>query len=333
MKGASFYLIIFIIIVVIVLPGVMVKSCQPIYPESPIEDEITKDIPKDKLITLYISSSNKVVNLSLEEYVKGVVAAEMPASFAIEALKAQAAAARTYVYKRCKAAGGKGCSLHAEADVCDDPTHCQAWITKSEMLKKWGIFSYYHYYSKINQAVNTTNDMIILYQDEPIDPLYFSTSNGKTENSEDVWEKAIPYLRSVVSPGEETSPRFTAVKEFDIDTVVSLLREKWPELSIDQKNPEKQWKILEISAGGRIKKMQVSNIEIKGTEFRQLFGLNSTDFKWERSGKSIRIMTTGFGHGVGLSQYGANAMAKKGDNYVDIIKHYYTGVEVSQVKK
>ena len=173
--------------------------------------------------------------------------------------------------------------------------------------------------------------MIILYQDEPIDPLFFSTSNGKTENSEDVWEKQIPYLRSVVSPGEETSPRFFAVEEFPVDVVVSRLRQEWPDISIDHKNPEKQWKVLEVSEGGRIKNMQVGNKVIKGTEFRQLFELKSTDFKWERSGKNIKVMSTGFGHGVGMSQYGADAMAKNGANYVDIIKHYYSGVEIRRI--
>ncbi len=331
MKGAGYYIICFMIFIIIIIPGIMVKSCKPVQPERPIEQKGISKVPDGEYITIYINSSKKAENLSLEEYVKGVVAAEMPASFNKEALKAQAVTARTYIYKRWRAASGKGCSLHPEADVCDDPGHCQAWITKGEMLKKWGLFSYYHYYSKINQAVNSTASMIILYQDEPIDPLFFSTSNGKTENSEDVWEKQIPYLRSVVSPGEETSPRFFDVQQFTVDVVVSRLRQKWPDISIDHKNPEKHWKALEVSEGGRIKNMQVGNKVIKGTEFRQLFELRSTDFKWERSGDNIKIMTTGFGHGVGMSQYGADAMAKKGAKYVDIIKHYYTGVEIRRI--
>ncbi|HHY70828.1 MAG TPA: stage II sporulation protein D [Thermoanaerobacterales bacterium] len=328
MKGAGYCIICFMIFIIIIIPGVIVKSCKPIQHESPIEQKSIKQVPSGEHITIYINSSKKAETIPLDEYVKGVVAAEMPASFNIEAIKAQAVAARTYVYKRWRTVGGKGCSLHPEADVCDDPSHCQAWITKGEMLKKWGMFSYYHYYSKINQAVSSTSGMIILYQDEPIDPLFFSTSNGKTENSEDVWEKPIPYLRSVVSPGEETSPRFFAVEEFPVDVVVSRLRQKWPDISIDYKNPEKQWKVIEVSEGGRIKNMQVANKVVKGTEFRQLFDLKSTDFKWERSGKNIKIMSTGFGHGVGMSQYGANAMAKNGANYVDILKHYYSGVEI-----
>jgi len=333
MKGAGYYIIFFMILIIIVVPAGVVRGCKPIRPQSPGESERIKQAADSETISLYINSTGKIEHLLLEEYVKGVVAAEMPASFNIEAIKAQAVAARTYAYKRWRAASGKGCSLHPGADICDEPTHCQAWITKSEMLKKWGIFSYYHYYSKINQAVNATAGMIILYQNEPIDPLFFSTSNGKTENSEDVWENRVPYLRSVESPGEENSPHFVSVKEIPVDLVVSRLKEKWPDIVIDSKNPERQWKVIEFSAGGRIKTMQMGNKVIKGTEFRQLFELKSTDFKWERSGKNIKITCKGFGHGVGMSQYGANAMAKNGASYIDIIKHYYSGVEVRKMQK
>lgn len=332
MRGAGYFIIIFMIFIIVVVPAITVKSCKPMQPQRQEEPEGTKEAAANESISLYINSSQKIEKLPLEEYVKGVVAAEMPASFHIEALKAQAVAARTYVYKRLRAAGGRGCSLHPGADICDDSTHCQAWITKGEMLKKWGIFSYYHYFSKINQAVNTTASLIILYQDEPIDPLFFSTSNGKTENSEDVWEKPVPYLRSVPSPGEESSPHFFAQQEFSVEAVLSRLKQKWPDIVIDSKNPEKDWKIIETSEGGRVKRMQVGNRIIKGTEFRELLGLKSTDFKWERAGKQIKIVTCGFGHGVGMSQYGANAMAKDGAKYEDIIKHYYTGVEIKKME-
>ena len=270
----------------------------------------------------------KIEHIPIEEYVKGVVAAEMPASFDMEALKAQAVA-RTYVYRRLINTMDR-VAASIQVQICDDPSHCQAWMTKGEMLKKWGIFSYYHYYSKINQATNSTAGMAIFYENEPIDPLFFSTSNGKTENSEDVWQKHVPYLRSVTSPGEETSPKFLEIKQIPINDIVEKLRDKWPDLVIDPKNPEKSWEILERSSGGRVKTMKVGNKTIRGTEFRMLFGLNSTDFEWERAGKNIKFICTGFGHGVGMSQYGANSMAKNGANYIDIIKHYYSGVEVKK---
>jgi len=333
MKGAGYYIIIFMIFIIIVVPFIAVKSCKPLQPQSPGQPQGTKQADAGEFVSLYINSSEKVEKLPFEEYVKGVLAAEMPASFHMEALKAQAVAARTYAYKRLRAVGGHGCSLHPGADICDDPTHCQGWIAKGDMLKKWGIFSYYHYFSKISQAVNSTEGLIIIYQNEPIDPLFFSTSNGKTENSEDVWEKAIPYLRSVTSPGEENSPHFFAVQEFSVSEIVSRLKQKWPDIVIDSKNPEIHWKIIEKSEGGRVKTLQVGNKIIKGTEFREILGLKSTDFRWERSGNKIKIETCGYGHGVGMSQYGANAMAKAGANYEEILKHYYSGVQIKKIGK
>ncbi|TYP58800.1 stage II sporulation protein D [Thermosediminibacter litoriperuensis] len=331
MRNAAYYLVFFIFFVVIILPAVVVKSCSDLLPERTGEPEKV-DKPGGLMVSLYVTSKNSIEKIPLEEYVKGVVAAEMPAGFKMEALKAQAVAARTYAYKRMRSAGGTGCSLHPEADVCDDPTHCQAWITRGEMLKKWGIFAFYHYYSKISQAVKSTAGMVILYQGKPIDPLFHSTSGGKTENSEDVWGNFIPYLRSVTSPGEETSPRFVAVKQVPVNEVVSKLRQKWPDIVLDPRNPERQWKVVERSEGGRIKKIQIGNRVVNGTEIRELFQLNSTNFRWERVGDNIKFTTVGYGHGVGMSQYGANAMAERGANYVDILKHYYTGVEVKKIE-
>lgn len=332
MKSIVYYLIFFIFFLVIVLPAVIAKSCGGLLQErSGGTREIQK--PGEMVVSLYITSRNRIEKIPLEEYVKGVVAAEMPASFKIEALKAQAVAARTYVYKRMRSAGGTGCSKHPEADICDDPTHCQAWISTGQMLKKWGIFAFYHYHSKISQAVKSTEGMIILYQGKPIDPLFHSTSGGKTENSEDVWGNFVPYLRSVTSPGEESSPKFLEVKELSVSEVVSKIRQKWPDIIIDYKNPERHWEVVERSESGRIKKMRIGNKVVKGTEIRELFQLNSTNFKWDRNGDKIRFTTIGYGHGVGLSQYGANAMAEKGANYIDILKHYYTGVEVKKIEQ
>lgn len=330
MKNIAYCLIFFMFLLVIVLPAAIVRSCSSLLHER--LDEKGKIVkPQELTVSLYITSKNRIEKILLEEYVKGVVAAEMPASFKIEALKAQAVAARTYVYKRMRSKGGTGCSLHKEADVCDDPTHCQAWISTGQMLKKWGIFAFYHYYSKISQAVNSTSGMIILYQGKPIDPLFHSTSGGKTENSEDVWGNFVPYLRSVTSPGEEASPKFIAIKQLPVSEVVSKIRQKWPDISIDPQKPESQWEVIERSEGGRIKKMRIGNRIVNGTEIRELFELNSTNFKWERNKDQIKFTTIGYGHGVGLSQYGANAMAEKGASFVDILKHYYTGIEIKKI--
>lgn len=325
-------IIIMIILIVIVLPGSIVKTIIPLKraaPKSPQKGAEPGIAPGT--VTVYINSSQRIETMPLEEYVKGVVAAEMPASFEMEALKAQAVSARTYVYKRSKESEGGGCNLHPGADVCDDPTHCQAMISKTQMLKKWGFFSYYHYLSKVSQAVDSTSGMVIQYNEKPIDPLFFSTSNGKTENSEDVWDTAFPYLKSVVSPGEEISPRFLSVKQVPMEDVSHKLRGKWPDLVFDPKDPTKQWKVEATSTGGRISTLNLGGKTVRGTEIRALFDLYSTDIKWEKSGDNVKFTCKGYGHGVGMSQYGANAMAQSGSNYVDILKHYYTGIEVKKV--
>lgn len=331
MKRATFFLIILVFIIVIIVPGVLIISCDShIFNESS-QDKRKKPKEDNLTIKLYLTKEKKIEEIPLEEYIKGVVAAEMPASFHIEALKAQAVAARTYTYRRWKKAGGTGCALCPEADICDNFAHCQAWIDKKEMLAKWGIFSYYHYNSKINQSIDNTAGKIIYYDDSPIDPLFFSTSNGKTENSEDVFSAFLPYLRSVESSGEEISPRFKSEKKISTKNLYQKLKEKWPDIIVDENNPMAQWKIIEKSVGGRVKTLKIGNKIVNGTEIRGLLGLNSTDFSWENERDSIKFICRGYGHGVGMSQYGANIMAKSGTDFVEILKHYYTGVQIKDI--
>lgn len=335
MKRTAYIYIFLIIFIVIGIPYLVTNKLDktPDSMESKMytEEKEAKSSREPGTIALYVNSTKKIQYIPVEEYVKGVVAAEMPASFHMEALKAQAVAARTYVYSRLSRTGGNGCSLHPGSDVCDDPTHCQAWINKAQMISKWGIFSYYHYHSKIHQAVTETQGEVIFYNNEPIDPVFFSTSNGKTENSEDVWENYVPYLRSVISPGEESAPKFVSEKKIPVDEVKRLISQKWPDIKVST-NPETQWKVLERGSGGRVKTMKVGEKVVKGSEFRMLLGLNSADMSWERMGKNIKFTTVGYGHGVGMSQYGANAMAKNGSTYTDILKHYYTGVTIRKVE-
>lgn len=284
-------------------------------------------------IKLYDETSGKLEEMPLEEYVKGVVAAEMPASFELEALKAQAVAARTYAVNKMQIFGKSGCSKHSEADVCSDSTHCQAWESVDEQKKKWGIMSYYVYSRKIAQAVDDTAGEIITYDDQPILPAFHAISGGKTENSEDVWSQALPYLRSVVSDGEEDAPKFTAQVNMSIQDFIDKFKAHYPNAGITVKNLKDAVKILDISEGGRVKDIKVGDVTIKGTEFRSIYNLNSTNFKIYIDGNSVKIITIGYGHGVGMSQYGANSMAKKGSTYQEILKHYYTGVEIKSISE
>lgn len=323
------YLIVFIFFIVIIIPAIMVKGFDVVDRiKSPEEDKLS---PGEIPIEVYLHKKNKIQKMALEDYVKGVVAGEMPALFHIEALKAQAVAARTFAVKRMKIYGGKGCGLHPQADVCSDPTHCQAWLSDEELKQKWGILGFYKYKPKIARAVDATRGLIITYRGKPIDPVFHSTSGGKTENSEDIWGYVVPYLRSVTSQYEDDSPKLVGRFSFDLNYFVSKLNEAYPDIDLKVEDLDTM-KVLEEGEGGRIIRMKIKDKVMKGMDIRKIFNLNSSNFNWEIQGSRIVLTTIGYGHGVGMSQYGANGMAKAGKNFKEILKHYYTGVEIERIK-
>lgn len=277
------------------------------------------DIP----IEVYMHDIDKVVTMNLEDYVLGVVAGEMPVSFHIEALKAQALAARTYTLLRMRKFGGNGCSKHPEADICTDPTHCQAYINPVTIKK--GL-------DKLKEAVYGTAGEVVVYDNKLIDAVFHSTSGGKTENSEDVWQNKVPYLRSVTSQYEEHSPKYVTQQEISIDDFVQRIKELDPEVNINKKNIGNEIKVIERSEGGRIISIRVGDKVFKGTDIRAALGLNSTNFSFKAGSGSIVFTVIGNGHGIGMSQYGADGMAKNGAGYRDIIMHYYQGVDIVQIK-
>jgi stage II sporulation protein D len=318
-KGFT-YMVIIILLLVIIMPSVIIRGCRR--QEEPSQDYIVR---------VYIDGQKRLAAMRLEDYTIGVVAAEMPANFHLEALKAQAVAARTYVVKRTKQSGGSGCALHPPADVCTDSTHCQAWLSKDELAKKWGPLGYIAFHRKIEKAVRDTRGLVIVHEGKLIDPVFHSTSGGKTENSEDVWSESVPYLRSVTSKYEQHSPKFVSTKVVPKEEFVKILKSKYPDINLDVKSVAKQVKVVEESTGGKVKILNVGGVVIKGTEFRSLFALNSADFSITELGEAIKITTTGYGHGVGMSQYGADGMAKKGADFKEIITHFYTGVNIVEI--
>jgi stage II sporulation protein D len=318
------YFILFLFLIIIILPAVLVKSCDII--SLPEEEKGEGDI----VVKVYDHMQKRIIKMKLEEYIKGVVAAEMPAAFEKEALKAQAVAARTYTVGRLTSMGGAGCSSHPEADICTDPTHCQAWYPKDVLLKRWGLIGYYRYWKKISTAVEETRGLIITYKGNIIDPVFHSTSGGKTENSEDVWQNRVPYLRSVVSKYETHSPKFTETVSIPIQDFIKKLKEEYPDIELTKEALKDAINVVEWSEGGRIKYIRLGNKVVKGTDVRRIFGLNSTNFRWKIDRESIDITTIGYGHGVGMSQYGADGMAKNGSNFAEILKHYYTGVDIDK---
>ncbi len=276
-------------------------------------------------ISVYIKSEDRVAEMDMSQYLKEVVAAEMPAEFQIEALKAQATAARTYLVNRIKAQNEQAKEEHKGADICTDPTHCKAWLGEEARKKAWGSDKADEYWAKISDAVESTAGVLITYNDSPISAVFHSTSSGFTENAKDVWGGDVPYLVSVESKGEEASPRYHSERTLSADEFKAIA-----ESNLD--NPD--WSrglfsdIVRSDAGG-IKSLSIGGISVKGTKFRTMYELRSTNVELSEENGNVVMRVTGFGHGVGMSQYGANYLAEQGMNYVDILKTYYSGVDVS----
>lgn len=266
-----------------------------------------ENIKKNEITVTVYRNNGKIINLELEEYVLGVVGAEMPASFNIEALKAQAILARTYALKSIK--NGKKLT---------DTVSTQAYKDNSELQKLWKN-DYTKYYEKIKKAVNETKGKVILYNNEYIDAVYHSTSNGKTENSKNVWKNILPYLVSVDSSWDKNVKSYKKETIFEINEFCNILK-------LDVEEPI-TYEIIHNETG-RVRQITINNKTFSGTEFRNLLKLRSTDFEIEINDEKVKVTTYGYGHGVGMSQYGANEMAKQGYSYIQILKYYYTGVVI-----
>lgn len=329
MKKLLFYAGV-MIAVVILLPLLIVKGCG----YTAKEPSEVPDVLTDEKILVYDHLSKTVKNMDMEEYLKGVVAAEMPADFDLEALKAQAVAARTFAYGRKIHEFVSKAGVHDDADICTDSTHCQAWKSKEAKMKEWGVFNATKNWNKISQAVNETRGLIITYDGKVINALFHASSGGRTENCEDVWEGVpVPYLRSVESNGEEAAKDFKVAVTMKIDDFVDKIKNQYPEGNLSSKNVPGSIKILEYSEGGRVKTLKIGDITMKGTDLRTLLGLRSTNFKIEKTDTdSIKITTLGYGHGVGMSQWGANYLAKRGGTFDEILEYYYTGVQIISIK-
>jgi stage II sporulation protein D len=275
-------------------------------------------------VPVLLSKSDQVVQVPIETYVRGVVAAEMPAAFELEAMKAQAMAARTYVVRRLldpSAAAKPG----SDAVVTDTVTH-QAYWTVEEMQLQWGEASYSSNLEKVTRAVKETAGKILTYEGKPIDAAFFSTSNGYTENSEDYWGVAVPYLRSVASPWDKSlSPRFTKTVTITAQQFTAKLGLN---RSLTATTLSSGMKTLSTTTGHRVAKIRIGGVTFTGREVREKLGLDSTAFTWRWKDGSIELTTTGYGHGVGMSQWGANGMAKEGKTADQIVSYYYKGISI-----
>ena len=282
---------------------------------------------KYKTVKLLHTSTGEVEELNIDEYLYGVVSSEMPANFEIEALKAQAVVARTYTIYQIMYNSNK----HENADICDSSTCCQAWITKEDRLAKWDANEAESNWQKIVDAVNSTSGKIITYAGTPINAFFHSNSGGVTESSLNIWGGIdYPYLKSVETSGEDAYTQYNSEVTLTKEELQNKMKEKYPDFEIDF-SQEGCISILEYTTSNRVKTIKIGNKEIAGTEARTIFGLRSTNFVVSINGDNITFSVIGYGHGVGMSQTGADALAKNGSNYEEIIKHFYTGVEIVEV--
>ena len=278
-------------------------------------------LPTEAPDTIRVRHGDTVEETPLREYLIGVVAAEMPAGFETEALKAQSVAARTYALYCMDSA------RHADADVCDDYRCCQAWSGEDALREKWGA-DYDALHARIESAVDATAGQTLRYNGKPILAAFHSSSGGRTESSAEVWGGALPYLVSVNSPEDAaTVPNYVSIVELSaLDFRDTLLHEHG---EADFSGAEADWiGAVETTEGGRVDAVTLGGVRFTGRELRELFALRSTDFTLDYINGVFVFTVTGFGHGVGMSQYGAQRMALDGAGYTDILAHYYPGAEL-----
>jgi len=266
----------------------------------------------NKNIKVKNESTGEIKEIPFEEYVKGVVSGEMPANFEIEALKAQAIASRSYALYHMN---GK------EYDVTNTTSN-QVYLTDEELKQKWKN-NYPNNINKIKKAVEETEGQYLTYNNEIVNAMFFSTSVGQTENSEEVFVSEVPYLRSVSSEWDKESPSFT-------DTVLMELKDFYSLLNLEY-NENLNIEILEKTSTGRIRKLKINGVELNGRDVASKLKIRSNYFDIKKNEKTLTITTKGFGHGVGMSQYGANGMAKEGYKCEEILKHYYEGTEIKKM--
>lgn len=274
-------------------------------------------------VRVYLVEDKRIEKMPIELYVRGVIAGEMPIDFELEALKAQAIAARTYIYKRLltknrsdMAAAGQ------EADVMDTVQN-QVYVPLSKLLNRWSGEEKETNLKKLNQAVEQTKGQIVTYKGEPIQAAFFSTSNGYTENASDYWSIDVPYLKSVISPWDKfISPRYK-------ETVTMKLSEFSDKLGV-KKNEIQNMRVVGTTEGNRVKMVAIGKSRFSGRIMREKLGLASSQFTWVIQGDEIALTTYGFGHGVGMSQWGADGMARSGQTAKQIVTYYYSGTEVQE---
>ncbi len=282
-------------------------------------------------IKLYRHESKKIEEIPLKEYLCGVVSAEMQANYEREALKAQAVAACTYTMYRYEylQENPDVDNGHRGAYVCDDYAHCKSYLSRDSAEDRWGKEWFEKYYPNIEAAVNQVYGQVITFEGKVINAVFHAISSGTTEPAENVWGAEIPYLKSVDSSVDTTADGYETTVSFSADEV----KQKLSELSISVDGDPTEWfSAPTLGSAGSVASVSVNGKNISGTQIRSLFGLRSTAFAITATSESITFTVRGYGHQVGMSQNGANELAKQGKNYTEILQHYYSGVEIQSYK-
>ncbi len=329
---------IFVLLLSFSLVTVSVVGSLIFYDDNPsssvVKKKITKEITYEKInkdspiINVYNVDKNKIEKIDIEEYLYGVLSSEMPSTFDEEALKAQAIAARTYVIYKME---NNITSGHKNSAVCTNSAHCQAYTSYEDLKKIKGEDWIKSDYVKVKKAVDDTKGQIVTYEKKAILPLYFSTSSGKTENSKDVFSTQYPYLVSVDSPYEENSPKYSTTYSIKKSKFIKYIKNIYPQINISLDKLDKEVSIVDRTDGGCVKIIEVGNVKISGTDMRKILNLNSANFTINYNNDEMNFTVKGYGHGVGMSQWGAEGMAKKGYKYYDILFHYFKGTDIKDM--
>lgn len=279
-------------------------------------------------VAVYDADAQALVTMDLEEYVARVVWAEIPASYEPAAIQAQAVAARTRAVRQLRSRGGPGCAKAEGADVCTRFDHCQAYLSPEARRAQWGAQAD-EWEAKVRACVAATSGQILLWEGQPIEVFYHAASGGKTEDAAHVFSQSLPYLVSVSSQGESGEAAAAQEQSFSRADFVSKVHRLYPKARLSASQLENQVAILSRNESDRVDAIRVGQVDLTGVQLRQALGLRSANFTFRVTGDAIVFTTQGYGHGVGMSQAGAQAMALSGQTYVDILTHYYPGVTLA----
>ena len=300
----------FFILVCLLCVGVLMIPYRKQEKDTTETAEMPVETFADEGVVLHVLHGDEIATMKLSDYLAGVVSGELGETFPIEAQKAQAVAARTFALRQA------GERKHGKADICTDSNCCQAWAPESN--------------PSALQAVRETDGLVLTYGGDLIEATYFSCSGGRTESAMAVWGNDVPYLRSVDSPGEEDAPRFREEIELSADSFLARLQTLAPELAPNGEAP--QWfGEINYTYGNGVDTVEICGVSFRGTELRRLFGLRSTNMRFSVTTEVITISTLGYGHRVGMSQYGARAMALEGSTYGEILRYYYQNTEIKRL--